>query len=584
MLIGPFWCVESNAWLRFVVERERGAIAQMAMIDTNNPFLTRPWQLIEPGNWHAFDTQCNTHQHYRLDKKTLYRCSGINSITGLPVVDALYGEDKDSQPQWRPVPRRIQVFDDATPMQTPLKDGVNLPLTPEQQNEIWHEVQKKDPLILEVTSEFDINQRDELVEALKVALAGFKANQYPNFEAYLTALRDVVCNPQNRHHEVLLNQAARTVDYPSLANSPIKELPLKKMQFFLDLLAAAYNYIRRKFGLPSEWLTGDIESPEPTALHVGSQAVAQQQAKALPIKLRGGEFRREFIGRIHLHIFSPEQRLDLLVQLETGLTDFFNGHFNNLQAYCNNLNQVVNNDENEYHQFIQALPFSNDTQADRELCDLDINMLRDAKREFFFNVLREELAALTQQIGVSAAKSVTSGAPPNERHDNGLQAGNTPPAPQRINKRIGMPTVLEGKVGPQPLIVKLKTAVISAQKNYAEWYLDSNLYPHRGPNGFFSWARHGAYGQNRAGKLMESVKGIHDEQSVTSAINDYLRDDKTRYHRHSFASFLLDELKNIKGQSWFGFACVPSSNLYDKQKVIGCLNSLEVKKTAFNSC
>lgn len=112
---------------------------------------------------------------------------------------------------------------------------------------------------------------------------------------------------------------------------------------------------------------------------------------------------------------------------------------------------------------------------------------------------------------------------------------------------------------------KIKYATMMAQVKYEEWY--NKQIPHRGKNGFFSWARHGVTGQNRAKKLDKDVSIAQTEQDAIEQIHTFLTDDKTRYHRHSFASFLLDELRQIPESSWNKLS-IDSTNHYDKKNVI----------------
>ncbi|CAM4447989.1 MAG: hypothetical protein LEGION0403_FIIPPAGN_01215 [Legionella sp.] len=109
-------------------------------------------------------------------------------------------------------------------------------------------------------------------------------------------------------------------------------------------------------------------------------------------------------------------------------------------------------------------------------------------------------------------------------------------------------------------------ALKRAVDNYQRWYQGETL---RGPNGFFSWLRHGTTGQNRAKELNAA---IHNDTSFTDAanrINDFLTTPSTRYHRHSLASFLLDELVQNDKLGWKSI--VPNtSNIYDANEVKGC--------------
>lgn len=91
-----------------------------------------------------------------------------------------------------------------------------------------------------------------------------------------------------------------------------------------------------------------------------------------------------------------------------------------------------------------------------------------------------------------------------------------------------------------------KESIIAANTaitNYLSWSKGENNL--RGLNGFFTWIRHGQAGRERAEALRDKIN-----RGDSSAIKEFLKHPETRYHRHSLASFLLDELFKIKDSSW----------------------------------
>lgn len=115
-------------------------------------------------------------------------------------------------------------------------------------------------------------------------------------------------------------------------------------------------------------------------------------------------------------------------------------------------------------------------------------------------------------------------------------------------------------------LIAIQNAVETAQKNYSAWYNGAKL---RGANGFFSFLRHGNYGQQQALSLIQSIKDDNSdgEQAIT-LINDFLAAKDTRYHRHSYASFLLDQLGKIEQSCWSELTCDVQTNRYAKCDVI----------------
>lgn len=94
------------------------------------------------------------------------------------------------------------------------------------------------------------------------------------------------------------------------------------------------------------------------------------------------------------------------------------------------------------------------------------------------------------------------------------------------------------------LVDDLHKAVEAAQINYQQWYRGE--VGHRGPNGLFSRIRHGNLGQKRAIALSDKIKACSNSLEIKEILKSFLKDPGRRYHRHSFASFLLDELNRIE--------------------------------------
>ncbi|MBA3535909.1 MAG: hypothetical protein H0T84_04770 [Tatlockia sp.] len=123
------------------------------------------------------------------------------------------------------------------------------------------------------------------------------------------------------------------------------------------------------------------------------------------------------------------------------------------------------------------------------------------------------------------------------------------------------------------LLSDLKLAISTAQNNYQYWYQKENNL--RGPDGYFSrfFFRHGSIGQWRALSLKTEISNTEDLAEAITKINEFIESSWTRYNRHSFASFLLDELNKISETPWNGINPDQETNLYDCEQVV---NYLEV--------
>lgn len=121
----------------------------------------------------------------------------------------------------------------------------------------------------------------------------------------------------------------------------------------------------------------------------------------------------------------------------------------------------------------------------------------------------------------------------------------------------------------QQNIELIQTAISTAVYKYQKWY--NNEQDHRGPNGFFSFFRHTEEGQLRALKFKDDILAINVEDEAIHRINSLLTYQSTRYHRHSLASFLLDELKELNNLPWHGLRPDANSNRYEQHEVLNHL-------------
>lgn len=123
----------------------------------------------------------------------------------------------------------------------------------------------------------------------------------------------------------------------------------------------------------------------------------------------------------------------------------------------------------------------------------------------------------------------------------------------------------------------LKKATTSAVDKYGKWYEGAEL---RGPDGLFSrfWFRHGKKGQVAAKNLLKKVNDATDYESAINEIQTVLLSSKTRYHRHSFASFLLDELKELDGLPWHKIK--PDKENHYNQSDVAAIENVKPKKSS----
>lgn len=129
---------------------------------------------------------------------------------------------------------------------------------------------------------------------------------------------------------------------------------------------------------------------------------------------------------------------------------------------------------------------------------------------------------------------------------------------------------------------QLVEAAQRAQARYAAHYQDNKQYS-RGANGFFSWLRHGKTGQANALKF---IKDIEHDGNVGEHLKALLESPSTRYHRHSFSSYLLDELgtafiavtkdESLQKSQFKNHFEFSKDNIYDKDKCLAFLEQVRL--------
>ncbi|KTD21893.1 hypothetical protein [Legionella londiniensis] len=478
-----YWCAEAQAWLRFDMDRKGDVdsnTVEIAEPDDEHPSMAAPWKKadanLKQGFWTLYDAE--EQRYFYLKAGKLYQKDGIDKWTEKLRISEFDGT------HWR---RSRETLEGFTLADTP---PAKLPMTPEQQQRQWKELQSKDlasPYLAGINSKiakdfgigFTEQQYNEIASFLPTPLLGQRKDDFSDVQSYLKAYKDAITDENNIIHQQIAGQASRTFDYTTLEGTGI-DIPtqtLMKKQLFFHLLTAEYNEICNVFGLSDKKLAyASYARPRP----------------------QGADIRQELIPQDDF--FNLQQCQILFHKLEQILADFFNTHFAHTSDYCGELNQVIQNQEHEIHKKIETQAYDSFLTENQELNpEKDESLkthIKQQKKEFFLNLLQAEHDLIAAQ-----------------------------------------------------LLYDLKKAVAGAQTKYASWYAGQSDAK-RGNHGFFTWARHGRYGQNRACELKNKIEGLEKLGVAIGEIQSFLTDSKTRYHRHSFASFLLDELTKHDGLPW----------------------------------
>lgn len=212
MIIGPFWCEQSDSWLRIVMEDDGTVFAEMAKRDKAKTNLTTGWKKEETQDfWVIKDAYNDNNEGLRLLNGKLYQTdfskSSLTQNLNVRVYDKtgatfFYNINKEKN---HPFEGRSNA---------PRKDFIpQQPLTPEAQFELektqqeeqkqaqelklkmWQEWQKKNvhaQLNFEQFSTFCDYENNVLYEDLTSALTDFSTQDYTTVEDYQLALEQAI--------------------------------------------------------------------------------------------------------------------------------------------------------------------------------------------------------------------------------------------------------------------------------------------------------------------------------------------------------------------------------------------------------
>lgn len=249
MMSNSLWCISLNAWIRFSAEEHDLIQLQIARTDEVNSFLTTPWETLAPQADYLYcqkdDDKDVIVYCYHAEDNCLYRYDGINQLTKAPQVSI--AQVSNNEFHWRATPK--YPFDTSL-IAKPESIVHSKPLSPETQKEQWQHLKDTHSQFLSaIDSEFNEEQCNELLASFFDVLHDFKLKSYDRYNTYLEALQQIIHNKDNPIHQLLAQQAARTVDYPSIDSAQAGAF-LKKKHFFFTLLVNEYNLIGQQFKLP----------------------------------------------------------------------------------------------------------------------------------------------------------------------------------------------------------------------------------------------------------------------------------------------------------------------------------------------
>jgi hypothetical protein len=530
MIIGPFWCEEENSWLRFISlgdtftaeiatrKEEQLELATEWRSETNKDF----WLInYKPGSnefvieglrllaGHLYHTDYKVNKYTKAIKLGEYNAKGqFITHNGIRRINPFEGWD-------------MRQFQEFTPYE-------NLPLTQEMQEvhlkniqrfqaqqeqlqelqkQKWLEWQTKNisaPLDFAEISSFTQEQSAALYQDLSLYLLTLSPENYLSYETYLYALNSAISDPKYPIHGKILEFAART-NVDIDQNLNPDHSETVRAQLFEKKQAFAYDLLKAE----RERLLRHFE------IEITPIETVPLKSLATPAKMDPQEQRDPL----------PVETQD---QQELGLQNPLYQSLIQPRSHSQaQVGQVGQEDINVFQRFVNFLLFNN-TQRQPIFTEEPENGLED------------EQIQLQKAIELSIAL-------------NPSQNANHPVS--KINEELNKTN-----------IQLIQDSVDKAVTNYTDWY--QHKKDHRGPNGFFSWLRHGTFGQETAKTLKINIhKSTIEEEDAITQINTFLTGKNTRFEKHSLASFLLDELRLLKNLPWNGISPDTVSNRYDASKL-----------------
>ena len=126
-------------------------------------------------------------------------------------------------------------------------------------------------------------------------------------------------------------------------------------------------------------------------------------------------------------------------------------------------------------------------------------------------------------------------------------------------------------------LAELQKAIAEAQTKYAAYHNDG-AYKRWETAGWLSFFRHGSAGQAKAVQIKDQIGQCHNLNDALDYLDSHLTNSSTRYHRHSFASYLLDEV-SIFANNYFKDRQLITCNTNKHYKAGDWTNALPTLRT-----
>lgn len=196
-----------------------------------------------------------------------------------------------------------------------------------------------------------------------------------------------------------------------------------------------------------------------------------------------------------------------------------------------------------------------------------ISFLEENNKETYFCQIGENMGSSFDAIGKDIRELSTVVIAVNAHNEENLCNLGEKLAIQLESQRLERERMMR--------IISIRTGIISAVNQYKSWMSENN--PHNAQpsrrslaqNGYFTWLRHTSRGVARAETFLENITNVRDEAELTRLINNEIAQGPL--HRHSFISYLIDELRQIQNSPWQAIVLPEGQDKYVSQDVYNTL-------------
>ncbi len=534
-----FWCEDQHCWLRFAVDEASGEIsleqADIKRIHGQQAFLS-PWRqvaLTVDTEWTVYNMTGTVCRQIRWTDKGLFR-RNYNRVLKYEVFEQ-WQKGRWDRARKTGFTGDFNELDLASLNQSKL--AIIEPVTDEQQQDIWQSLRAYELLEIIKVQKFPHpggEFEQWFFSRMKYLLPQLLDDKVRTIDEFIAQIDELLLEGNVAFAEFIKRECAAG-QYQQRFGRPLPTLPSDYWQRIVLLTVAKLLKAFKEVLLP---FTQDSEAPIDHAW-AGITESTQACTRSMLSQEALTDLHRTALANCDFHL-DGEVRNDLRsliweYYIESCLLGFDLKNFKSLHEYRHTLHEIVTN---EHHPLHQKIGYESATTHFWRECVPQYQMIgieHGLIKRFIFDVLEQEMAICDQFLGIEPLVLNPE---------------------EALLQEMGLNTL--DMQQQQAQVAELVACVARAQEHYRDWYgmgYSDNFLTRGGKTdclsingmGLFTFWRHGSYGQERAETLVRDLE--HNGEQALPTLVAFLEDDMTRLHRHSFASFLFDELIRYKKET-----------------------------------